>query len=249
MKNKLLIIAIVMAMLPTIKCSSGSSTASEPKQEPSPVQISHNIPTEVLLTEIPFVAEFILEMPNGSTGDIAYHVVQASEPSMTYLPNGVMYQELSMELDLTKQSTSILVAAANNIGVITRVNLEVILNTDCVGCDLSCKEPDGDCATFFNIDFSGADLSYATLRGQHLAENNFSYANLIGTDFSSDLSAGIYTQLVRASFRGADLYLANFEGTFDGDQISIADSIEWAGARCPDGSYADDHDQTCIGHL
>ena len=240
MKNKLIIIMVVIALLPQIKCSSGSSTA-EVNQEPSAVQIYHNIPAEVLLTDIPFIAEFTLEMPTGSTGDIAYYSTQLSKSDTVYLPNGITYQEISMELDLKDKSATVLVAAANNAGAITRVNLEVILNTDCPGCDLSWNG-EGENDDYFGIDFSYADLTGASLRGRHLSENDFSYANLVGIDFSSDISQGIYTNLVRASFIGADLYLANFEGTYPS-------SAEWNNARCPDGSYANDHGNTCEGHL
>ena len=75
-----------------------SSTASEPKQDSSAVQIHHNIPTEVSLTDLPFVAEFTLETPSGSNGDIGYYATQLSKSDTVYLPNGITYQEISMEL-------------------------------------------------------------------------------------------------------------------------------------------------------
>lgn len=243
---------VMVALLPfQVRCGSSSSNAEQQvatqAEEPGLVQISHNVPAELTLLDVPYIAEFILEMP-GTVGDIAYYVVQSSAPDITYLPNGITYKELLEELDLTKYgSPTILVAAANNDGAITRQQVEINLTMDCVGCDLSCKEQNHsgnyDCATFFNMDFSGADLSWANLRGQHLAEGNFTGATLIGTDFSTDLDAEhkVITKLHRAKFIGANLTDANFEN-------GLVYSVEWDDATCPDGSFAADHGQTCIGY-
>ena len=141
-----------------------------------------------------------------------------------------------------------LMSAANNNGSITREQVDINLTMDCVGCDLSCKELDHsgnyDCATYFRMDFSGADLSYASLRGQHLAEVDFTGATLVGTDFSADLESEnkVVTKLHRARFWNADLLDADFTGN------TTAHQVEWDGARCPTGEWANDVGGTCVGY-
>jgi len=249
-----LMILVVVALLPLqIRCGSSSGNA-EPQvatqaEEPGLVQISHTIPSQVTLLDMPFIAEFILEMPAGSSGDIAYHVIQASDPVATYLPEGITYKEVLVDPNLKENgSVTLLMVAANNDGCITRLEVDVILNTDCPGCDLSCKELSSSgnrysCTTYYGVDFSGANLSGVNFRGQNLMENDFSYANLTYADMSSDLETEPYviTTLNGCDFRGADLLGADLSGR-------PFTRAKWAGARCPDGTYADDHGQTCYGY-
>jgi hypothetical protein len=256
MKKSFLAIIIALAVVFQIRCSAGTdSNAQETLQEqPSTVQIYHNIPSEVLLTDIPFIAEFTAEILDG---DIAYYVVQASDPKTEYLPNGVMHKEISVPVDLAKQDTTILIAAANSAGDITRVQVKVILNTDCPGCDLSWYGPNNS-PKYRDIDFCGADLSYAKMRNLDLQGTSFCGANLTGIDFSSDQPHSEVT-MHRAQFVGADLRDALFVNTYlieidftdadlTGADLTSSPEIErcvWDNTTCPDGTNSDDNGGTC----
>lgn len=236
MKRIAIIILTVLVMAFPLVCS---AKGWGPK-------IFHDVPEIILLTDLPFTAHF-----TAVNKEVAYYAVQCNWVSeTTYVPNGVQSQEFSVPMDFKKPNGNlleILVAAADPAGNITFLSVDITLNTDCPGCDFSCKELNTsgnyDCDTYFGIDFSGADLSWANLRGQHLAEANFTGATLIGTDFSSDLEAEhkIVTALHGAKFIGANLTDANFEN-------GLVYYVEWDNCVCPDGSLAADHGQTCIGY-
>lgn len=234
MKRRAIAILVVLAMAFPLNCLAENK-----------VNIYHNVPEVVTLLDLPFVAEFEIVGKKA-----AYMAIQREgKPDITFFATGEISETFSVPLDFRgRQNTrdSMLVVAADQMGNIITEGAEITLDTDCPGCDLSCKEPSSTgwyrCPTFYKIDFSYANLSGASFRGQHLCEGLFSYANLIGVDFSSDLhSAKVFTCLHRSKFIGADLLHADFTGT----QVANA---EWDNARCPDGSFAADHGQTCIGH-
>ena len=258
MRRRIMIIALTILCLLLISWSICVAKTRKVSKDFIPPTIPHDGPSTVSLLYLPVEAAFVVE----DNKEIAYYVVQYDQvpdrSQTVYVPEGIVSQNFSVPLDFRDKNNSatLLAAAADSAGNISRLVLNVTLDTDCPGCDLTCYDLDirgvYQCSTYFGIDFSYANLSGASFRGQHLAENNFSYANLVGVDFSSDLSAsdGIYySALHRVKFIGADLYLANFQGTFEGDKIAIAEDIEWNGARCPDGIMADDNGGTCIGHL
>lgn len=258
MKKRIMLITLTILCLLFTSWSICKAKRRKVFRDFRPPTISHDAPSTIRLLDLPFEATFTFE----DNKEVAYYVIQydkAPDRNRTvYLPAGIVSQNFSVSLDFRDKNNpaTLLAAAADSAGNITRLVLNVTLDTDCPGCDLTCYDLDirgvYQCSTYFGIDFSYANLSGASFRGQHLAENNFSYTNLVGVDFSSNLSAsdGIYyTALHRVKFIGADLYLANFQGTFEGDEIAIAEDIEWNGARCPDGTMADDNGGTCIGHL
>ncbi|MGD9704813.1 MAG: pentapeptide repeat-containing protein [Acidimicrobiia bacterium] len=84
-------------------------------------------------------------------------------------------------------------------------------------------------------DVSGADLTGANLSFTDLQGTSLSGATLEGADLTG-------ANLARADLTWADLSLANLT------DANIT-GVDWADARCPDGSDASTHDQTCDGHL
>ncbi len=264
MKKSFLAILIALAVVFQLRCSTGSdSNAQQTSQaEENKVQITHDIPPEVLLTDIPFIAGFSMQISSGGNEDIAYYAVQASEPKITYLPNGIYYEEIAVPIDLTEQDSTVLIAAANSAGDITRVQVRVILNIDCPGCDLSYYGPKSNDGRLYGIDFCGADLSNAKMRNLSLQATSFCGADLIGIDFSSDMP-NHWTVLNGASFVSADLRWADFSDTYlveidftDADLTGadLTSSPEilrciWDNTTCPDGTNSDNNGGTCLGHL
>ena len=247
MKKRIMLIALTILCLLFMSWSICMAKNKKIYKDFKPPTISHDVPSTISLLDLPFEAVFAVE----DNREVAYYVVQYDQAPdnnrIVYLPPGIVSQDFSVPLDfrLGNNPATLLVAVADSAGNISRLELEVTLDVNCPGCDLSCKEVDDrgyyDCSDYFNIDFTGANLSGANFRGQHLSEGNFTNADLTGVDFSSD-PPELYTNLVRATFIGADLLGANFTNT-------DPSSAEWAGARCPDGSYANDHGDTCEGHL
>jgi uncharacterized protein YjbI with pentapeptide repeats len=69
----------------------------------------------------------------------------------------------------------------------------------------------------------------------------FTNAKLVGADFNNVQDAN------NADFSGADLSGTNFlEANVFGATFTGA---TWVGAVCPDGTNANDHANTCVGHL
>jgi len=250
--KKLLILIAVLAVLLPLNCFARPLVW---------VEIIHNIPEEVGLYDIPFTAIFTAETANVISKEVSYYAIQYNGNSgTTYMPNGVISQDFTVDLDLRKKSTTVLVAVANPSGDITRLELKVTLNTDCPGCDLSWYGPSNS-GHFMGIDFSYANLSGASMRNLDVQYTDFSYANLIGTDFSSDMPSE--TKLHGVIFVGADLKWADFSDTYiiqvdftdanlEGADFMSSPEIErciWSNTICPDGTNSDDNGGTCINNL
>jgi uncharacterized protein YjbI with pentapeptide repeats len=123
------------------------------------------------------------------------------------------------------------------------------------------------CNLTFDVDyFEGKDLSNAylplvALSTLNLTGTNFTNAYLYsmggsGTNFentnftNADLR---YSDLTSSSFSNtnltnADLSEASLYNSTDMDTATLT-GVTWSNTRCPDGSYSNDHSNTCVGHL
>jgi uncharacterized protein YjbI with pentapeptide repeats len=261
MKKSFLAIIIALAVIFQIRCSAGTDSNAQqalPAEE-NKVGISHNIPPEVLLTDLPFTASFSVDIVSG-VEDIAYYAIQASELKTTYLPNGIYHEDIAVPVDLRQQDVTMLIVAANSSGSMTREEIKLTLNTDCPGCDLGWYGPNNS-GRFSGIDFCGADLSYAKMRNLSLQDTSFCGANLIGVDFTSDLPDS-WMVLHGSQFVGADLRFALFVNTaligidFSNADMTGADltnteisGCTWDNTTCPDGTNSDNNGNTCVNNL
>ena len=143
----------------------------------------------------------------------------------------------------------------------------------CTGCNLSGLRPGAvsltganltnanltgtglDHASLTGSNLSGATLAGASLTGATLTGANLSGANLTGAGLSSanltgaNLSGANLTKALvdHANLTGANLSRANLTGAdLTGATLT---GVAWAGATCPDGTGANSHGNTCIGHL
>ena len=82
-------------------------------------------------------------------------------------------------------------------------------------------------ATLDNVNFGSSSVRDARFVGAHLIGANFDDADVINADFTS-----------------ADLSFAQLDNT-----ASSLSGINWTNAFCPDLTNANNHGQTCIGHL
>ncbi|MGA2500000.1 MAG: pentapeptide repeat-containing protein [Tepidisphaeraceae bacterium] len=96
----------------------------------------------------------------------------------------------------------------------------------------------------------GANLSSATLTGANLSNANLSSASLSGANLTgAHLSGANLTNALvdHANLTGANLAHAILTGAdLTGATLT---GVAWAGATCPDGTGANSHGNTCVGHL
>jgi hypothetical protein len=100
-------------------------------------------------------------------------------------------------------------------------------------------------ATLIGANLTGATLIGASLPNSNLTGAILSGANLIGANLSG-------ANLTMASVHNADLIGANLtHALLTGADLSgsILLGVSWAGATCPDGTAANSHHGTCLGHL
>jgi hypothetical protein len=103
----------------------------------------------------------------------------------------------------------------------------------CTGCNLSGLQPGA-------ISLTGANFSNANLTGTGLG-----HANLTGSNLSGATMTG--ATLSSAALSGANLANANLAGaSLSGANLTGANL---SGATCPDGTGANSHGNTCVGHL
>lgn len=79
-----------------------------------------------------------------------------------------------------------------------------------------------------NTDFTSADLTGANFSGSRLVTDKFSFANLTNSSFAN--------ATLDVSFFFADMFGADVTG------------VTWGSTTCPDGTFADKHGNTCVGH-
>jgi uncharacterized protein YjbI with pentapeptide repeats len=109
-----------------------------------------------------------------------------------------------------------------------------------------------------NVDFTGADLTNATLgapSGAGFQSSNFSGANLTNTILSGEFADVDFTNAI---FNGAefipvpDTSAALFTNSnFTGADLTVANvsAATWDNTICPDGTNSDSNGNTCMGHL
>jgi len=90
-------------------------------------------------------------------------------------------------------------------------------------------------ATLTGVNLSSANLSSASLSSASLTGANLSGANLTNALAGHANLTG--ANLAKAILTGADLTGATLTG------------VAWGGATCPDGTAANSHSNTCVGHL
>jgi MBG domain (YGX type)/Pentapeptide repeats (8 copies)/Carboxypeptidase regulatory-like domain/Bacterial Ig domain len=144
---------------------------------------------------------------------------------------------------------------------------------NCTGCNLSGLLPGAvpvTGANLSNANLTGTGLAHANLTGANLSGTtlvgasltgatltgaNFSNANLTGASVSSanltgaNLSGANLTMALmdHANLTGANLARTNLTGAnLTGATLT---GVPWAGATCPDGTAANSHGNTCVGHL
>jgi hypothetical protein len=246
MKGRAIVFLVILAMVFPLNCLAGEKK----------LVIKHNVPEVLMLYDLPFVME--LEV----TGLVCYVAVQVDgQPELRFYKEGDTPEIYSLPLNFDRsRENSMLVAASDPRGNITTMEINVTLEMDCPGCDLSCSEPDYCGYPFWNMWLDGANLSGADFRGNYLVETRFRGANLVGADFSS--TGGYETFAHRMDFIGADLRFLNFEGTrvygmdfreanLEGANLRDSEvvSCHWGNTICPDGTNSDAAGGTCLGHL
>ncbi len=103
----------------------------------------------------------------------------------------------------------------------------------CVGCNLSGLQLGALVLT--GVNYSNANLAAVGLSGANLSGSNLSGASLTGASLTGATLTG-------ANLSNANLTAADFTG-------ATTAGVTWSGATCPDGTSANSHGHTCVGHL
>lgn len=110
---------------------------------------------------------------------------------------------------------------------------------------------------FTNDDFSNTNASGTDFSNLKNLPNwgdssglNFSNANLTGATFANSFFEGNFSNanFMNANLSNATISSSNFSGAKNLSTANVTGSV-WNATTCPDGTYSDNHNHTCVGHF